>query len=111
MQDIEDDGMVVCLSDPTPVYPEGEEWEVETQNLRAGHPEEASGFGMLDLDNALQLVHKTAWGSVASTISRAVLSCAVLCHAVLCCAAVRCCAVLCRAGLCCALSCACQGFG
>ena len=62
MKDIEADGTVVCLSDATPVYPEGEEWEVERENLRAGHPQEASGFGMLDLDSTPDAVHKTAWG-------------------------------------------------
>ena len=63
MQDIEADGTVVCLSDATPVYPEGEEWEVERENLRAGHPQEASGFGMLDLGGPPDAVHKTLWGS------------------------------------------------
>ena len=68
VQEIEDDGTVVCLSDPTPVYPEGEEWAVEPQNLRAGHPQEASGFGMLDLTNAPAAVSKSAWRSVSYTI-------------------------------------------
>ena len=62
MQDIEADGMVVCLSDATPVYPEGEEWEVERENLRAGHPQEASGFGMMELRSAPAVMHKIAWG-------------------------------------------------
>ena len=52
----------MCLSDPTPVYPEGEEWEVERENVRAGHPQEACGFGMVELENAPDVMHKTAWG-------------------------------------------------
>ena len=63
VQEIEDDGAVVCLSDATPVYPEGEEWAVERDNLRAGHPQEASGFGMLDLTHAPAAVPKSAWRS------------------------------------------------
>ncbi|DBA73519.1 TPA: hypothetical protein ACH3X1_011542 [Trebouxia sp. C0004] len=61
VQEIEEDGTVVCLSDATPVYPEGEEWEVERENLRAGHPQEALAFGMLDLANAPAALPKTAW--------------------------------------------------
>ena len=61
MKEIEQDGTVVCLSDATPVYPEGEEWEVERENLRAGHPQEALAFGMLDLVNAPAALPKTAW--------------------------------------------------
>jgi len=64
VKDIEEDGTVVCLSDATPVYPEGEEWEVERENLRAGHPQEALGFGMLNLANAPATLPKTAWRSV-----------------------------------------------
>ena len=51
----------MCLSDATPVYPEGEEWEVERENLRAGHPQEALAFGMLDLANAPAALPQTAW--------------------------------------------------
>jgi len=61
VKEIEEDGTVVCLSDATPVYPEGEEWEVERENLRAGHPQEALAFGMLDLVNAPAALPKTAW--------------------------------------------------
>ena len=51
----------MCLSDTTPVYPEGEEWEVERVNLRAGHPQEALGFGMLDPVNAAPTLPKSVW--------------------------------------------------
>ena len=61
VKEIEEDGTVVCLSDATPVYPEGEEWEVERENLRAGHPQEALAFGMLDLANAPAALSQTAW--------------------------------------------------
>ena len=84
VKDIEADDTVVCLSDATPVYPEGEEWEVERENLRAGHPQEASGFGMLNLDSAPVAVHKTAWGSVALLLVM-ILTYTTLCCAVLCC--------------------------
>lgn len=66
VKDIEADGTVVCLSDATPVYPEGEEWEVERENLRAGHPQEALGFGMLDLANCPAALSKHAWRLVLS---------------------------------------------
>ena len=133
VKDIEADGTVVCLSDATPVYPEGEEWEVERENLRAGHPQEGSGFGMVDLANTPAAVHKTAWGSVVLSpfviwpVQRDPLCCAmlifdychvasavcwqcvVLCCAVLCCAAlccvVWCCVVLCCVVLCCVVLC------
>ncbi|KAL0043422.1 hypothetical protein WJX79_004401 [Trebouxia sp. C0005] len=61
VKDIEEDGTVVCLSDATPVYPEGEEWEVERENLRAGHPQEALAFGMLNLANAPAALPQSAW--------------------------------------------------
>ena len=61
VKEIEQGGTVVCLSDATPVYPEGEEWEVERENLRAGHPQEAFAFGMLDLANAPAALPQTAW--------------------------------------------------
>ena len=57
----------MCLSDPTPVYPEGEEWEVEPENLRAGHPQEASGFGMLNIELATPAVPQSGWRSVIIT--------------------------------------------
>lgn len=65
---MEDDGTVVCLSDSTPVYPEGEEWEVEPENLRAGHPQEALGFGMLNAQLAPPAFPKSAWRSVSCTV-------------------------------------------
>ena len=58
---MEEDGTVVCLSDPTPVYPDGEEWEVEPENLRAGHPQEALGFGMLNTELASAKVPQSLW--------------------------------------------------
>ena len=61
VQEVEEDGTIVCLSDATPVYPDGEEWEVEAENLRAGHPQESSGLGMLDLELAAPAVPKDIW--------------------------------------------------
>lgn len=61
VKEVEDDGTVVCMSDHTPVYPEGEEWEVEAENLRAGHPQEALGFGMLNSQLAPPAVPKSIW--------------------------------------------------
>ena len=61
VKEVEDDGTIVCLSDPTPVYPEGEEWEVEAENLRPGHPQGMLGFGMLDLDLAEPTLPSQTW--------------------------------------------------
>lgn len=61
VKEVEEDGTIVCLSDPTPVYPDGEEWEVEAENLRLGHPQGASGFGMLDLDLAAPPLPSQTW--------------------------------------------------
>ena len=49
------------------MYPEGEEWEVEPENLRAGHPQEASGFGMLNIELAPPAVSQSMWRLVNFT--------------------------------------------
>ncbi|KAK9819161.1 hypothetical protein WJX81_005074 [Elliptochloris bilobata] len=61
VQALRTDGAVVLKVDPTPNYPQGEEWELPQDHLRAAHPAEKSGYGLIEPVQDGDWVMASAW--------------------------------------------------